>query len=951
MKIMNKRIISLLLALAMLCGLMPMTAFATEGTEKTTVEITLGDFSVAGVGKTALTKSDVMLSQNTLIAVPYLGAALHIAANDGYMVRIHSGDNNNNINQVSDWLNDGDTYTLPTASIYMRVSIRRVDGGKITLADLDTACVAVSYESSSNIVNDNADAAKILKNSGLPVLIHLSDIHGDTIRAERAAFFADYVGADALLASGDLTANQPDDWGMALFDSVAKYSNVSFIYGIGNHDAQISASSYHQTIYNSYFVNNPRTPNGETYYYQDMADQKLRVISVNQQEGASTTTSGGTCYSQAQVDWLVETLQNTPAGFGVVLMYHSPETAIANAGDPNYTEFFQTGNRYDNPTNNYSGYSGTFLMDLVDAFMMRKNFTWNYSEKNGASAVTLNADFTDVAEGVEFIAHVTGHVHSDSVTYLPGTACKQLLLGVTCTNSMYGEPGGYYGLADYSDLNRVGNTATQDAFNAYMIDRESKTVRVLRIGAKQTTSGNTRDDMTIPYSIPFENGEYLFDTKGLVKLDLDDVEWVNYGIQAYGVEPTYKPGIRYSTNAVFDVPYEGVTFYIKINAPYELGIRSGETDTTMTTNYYWLNNKSLTSGNQNRGSVYTIPAGHEKFILSIANVIRDASNNVTTADSPISFLELQAAGLEIWYDPDPAADSPYLFGTEDKTQLDLSGTEWVNYGYQPYGPEPTYHVGTRLTTNMIFDVPYEGVTFYIKINAPYELGIRSGETGTAMDTNLGWLNNKCLPSGNSNYGFVYTIPAGHHKFILTIGNVTRNSSNNVSNDKNPITLEKLEAAGLEIWFVPCTHTYENGICTICGAVQPGPVITRQPEDVSAERFAEAVVSVAAEGDVLTYAWYYRCAGETAFRASACTGDTFRTVMSSDLHGCQVYCVITDTAGNSVTSETAVLTLAGEETPDVPPVRIPGDLNGDGAVNNKDLTRLFKYLSGWDVELE
>ena len=951
MKLVNKRMVSLLLALGMLCGMMQMAVFAAEGTEKTTVEITLGDFSVAGVGKTALTKSDVMLSQKTLIAVPYLGATLHIAVNGGYMVRIHSGDNNNNINQVSDWLNDGDTYTLPTASIYMRVSVQRTDGGKIILEELDTAAVAVSYESSSNIVTDNADAAQILKNSGLPVLIHLSDIHGDTIRAERAASFADYVGADALLASGDLTAYEPDDWGNALFDSIDNYPNVNFIYGIGNHDAKISASVYYESIYNSYFKGNPDTSGGETYYYRDLEDQKLRIVAVNQQEGASTTTSGGTCYSQAQVDWLVETLKTTPAGYGVVLMYHSPETTIAAAGNPNYSEFFQVGNRYDNPTNAYSGYSGTILMDLVDAFMLRENFTWNYSEKDGASPVTLNADFTNVAEGVEFIAHVTGHVHSDSITYLPGTACKQLLLGVTCTNSMYGEPGGYYGLADYSDLNRVGNTSSQDAFNAYIIDRENKTVRVLRVGARQTVSGDTRDDMTIPYSVPFENGEYLFDTEGMVQLDLSDVEWVNYGIQAYGVEPTYKPGVRWSTNMIFDVPYEGVTFYIKINAPYELGIRSGETDTTMTTNYYWLNNKELISGDKNRGCVYAIPAGHEKFILSLANVTRDGSNNVTNTNHPISFLELQAAGVEIWYRPEPTEEPNYPFDTEDKVKLDLNSVEWVNYGYQPYGPEPTYHVGTRLTTNMIFDVPYEGVTFYIKINAPYELGIRSGETGTTMDTNLGWLNNKCLPSGNNNYGFVYTIPAGHHKFILTIGNVTRNSSNNVSNDKNPITLEELEAAGLEIWFVPCDHTYENGICTICGEVQPGPVITGQPESISAERFAEAIVSVVAEGDDLTYAWYYRIPGETEFRASSCTGDTFRTMMSGDLHGCQVYCVITDIAGNSVTSETAVLILTGEEAPEAPPTRIPGDLNGDGSVDNKDLVLLFRYLSGWDVELE
>lgn len=28
--------------------------------------------------------------------------------------------------------------------------------------------------------------------------------------------------------------------------------------------------------------------------------------------------------------------------------------------------------------------------------------------------------------------------------------------------------------------------------------------------------------------------------------------------------------------------------------------------------------------------------------------------------------------------------------------------------------------------------------------------------------------------------------------------------------------------------------------------------------------------------------------------------------------------------------------------------VPGDINGDGKVNNKDFTRLFQYMAGWKV---
>ena len=43
-------------------------------------------------------------------------------------------------------------------------------------------------------------------------------------------------------------------------------------------------------------------------------------------------------------------------------------------------------------------------------------------------------------------------------------------------------------------------------------------------------------------------------------------------------------------------------------------------------------------------------------------------------------------------------------------------------------------------------------------------------------------------------------------------------------------------------------------------------------------------------------------------------------------------------------------LAEEDIEKLQPTHIAGDINGDGALNNKDLTRLFQYLSEWDVQV-
>lgn len=87
-------------------------------------------------------------------------------------------------------------------------------------------------------------------------------------------------------------------------------------------------------------------------------------------------------------------------------------------------------------------------------------------------------------------------------------------------------------------------------------------------------------------------------------------------------------------------------------------------------------------------------------------------------------------------------------------------------------------------------------------------------------------------------------------------------------------------------------------------------ISRQPENASADNGKLVQTSVAASGKgALTYQWYVRKPGGKNFYKSSVTGAVYTARMSDAANGRQVYCQITDSAGNSVTSDVVTLTLS------------------------------------------
>ncbi len=84
------------------------------------------------------------------------------------------------------------------------------------------------------------------------------------------------------------------------------------------------------------------------------------------------------------------------------------------------------------------------------------------------------------------------------------------------------------------------------------------------------------------------------------------------------------------------------------------------------------------------------------------------------------------------------------------------------------------------------------------------------------------------------------------------------------------------------------------------------LILQQPTDVKAAVGATISTSVTVQGNGLKYQWYFREPGSSTVGKSSVTSRTYSCEMTRAKSGRQIYCVITDRTGNTVTSDTVTL---------------------------------------------
>lgn len=339
-----------------------------------------------------------------------------------------------------------------------------------------------------------------------------SDTHSNT---RTCSNFVTYLnsnpGLDYGIVTGDLAAGNFNSSVQSMLDALLS-SSKPIIPLVGNHDCGnsflVSQSGSHEQVYTKFIA--PFIPKlelsedentGKNYYYKDFKDKKIRLINIYEYDAPLDLKDGGleykifrgnTVYSQIQIDWFINLLQNTPSDYGVIVATHSPQVSASGEARINRDKGFTSNTVVDDYYNSMYYINGSPLVDIIAAWKSGGSLDLAYSFKNEASYLApleVRADFSSRGSS-EFICFLSGHTHRDIVgTMVNGNTP---FIVVTCGTDDIGQ-------TSYDDLPRVSSSRTEDAFNILSVDRQKRLIYIVRVGANANNELDPRKFMKIGY--------------------------------------------------------------------------------------------------------------------------------------------------------------------------------------------------------------------------------------------------------------------------------------------------------------------------------------------------------------------------------------------------------------------------------------------------------------------
>lgn len=511
----------------------------TAGTNQELRELPVGNFTREdGRGGTLSPSTTVVSASET--CVPYLGVSYKIGLPPALNVRFVYG-TSISLGTASSWLADNAEITLPDTAMIQRVQFKKANGAALTLEEMaafiSDGLIRITYSEQDLPVHERnyeaekyvkaamyrlgfADSADITAHQGFHAMasfVHISDLHGDVARFNNAFKIAKMLGVDAVVETGDNVVYLSINGSLFLKDVSDKFPGLPLLTCIGNHEVLPENSVTETALFNNHiapyiipngYLKQAGTPADAPYYYKDFDTNKVRVIVLNQYDNGCYYGAGlGGRLGQTQVSWFLNTLLSTPAGYGVIVAMHSPEDKIDTPDS--MSAWNQTINWDGNPEDT-SGYAANGLYvnsmrpikTIIDAFIEKTVISTTYDENtvngNNGETVTINADFSTLADGVEFICYLTGHRHKDNIGYLHTATNRQLCINIVCGNCHYPRVSGL-SFSEGCDIPRGDSGVTQDAFNVYAIDRQNGRVKIARVGSSVNFEGIERKFLLAQY--------------------------------------------------------------------------------------------------------------------------------------------------------------------------------------------------------------------------------------------------------------------------------------------------------------------------------------------------------------------------------------------------------------------------------------------------------------------
>lgn len=440
------------------------------------------------------------ISMVTSFSIPYSGVKYLFKLPKDIYVRIYYGNTANaswttsEINKYStDKIFDGQSYVFPrkgtlspdTNVWFYNIAFSNKNGTAITVDKiqkaLDSKEISITYEDSNTSVIDRNQQANQQVASGIYkfkgpndytrniCFVHCTDIHQNGIAYVNALEYSDYINATALLTSGDYVFQSYSN----NLDFV-KYLSTDYktpvLTTIGNHDGVgIDANTLNEHIIKP-FAKDQYINKG--YYYKDFETEKIRVI-VLDTCGDSTNTYRINYVGKTQLQWYSNTLKSTPVDYHVIVMLHQP---LGNPKPDATIRAFQDG---DLATADVTWDGADTIKAITNAFMNKENA----SIIMDGTSDTIDAQFGDITTQ-KFIMYLNGHTHRNSYGYLTGLHQNdQLQMNHTCSAIALDMQNTY-------QPKNEGRYCGNDTFNVYCIDKEARTVKLVKFGYTDTANGS-----------------------------------------------------------------------------------------------------------------------------------------------------------------------------------------------------------------------------------------------------------------------------------------------------------------------------------------------------------------------------------------------------------------------------------------------------------------------------